>query len=223
MVGEDEIQETNFVTFLHKLKTFDKNIIFLSRNDFEIIPKSDANTSEDIELKPNLQIYHAASYYLLITWKSDKENEEDRERIENLLRYLLKSIGSESPKFSYIGIALNKDHSLSWIRHIKQLLFKCCTIMDQLKPETHRDTVSLALLLRTLVAFTCPNSWALLKNKQLSVMKAAMQQICNNILGFLIQKGFFLSLRVSFVYKENFFFIFQSSFRQFSSKELADL
>lgn len=69
--------------------------------------------------------------------------------------------------------------------------------MDTLKPETHRDTVSLALVLRTLVAFTCPNSWAILRSKQLSAMKPAMQQVCNNILGFLIQKGFFVNLRVS--------------------------
>jgi ubiquitin-protein ligase E3 B len=125
------------------------------------------------------------------------DTEESRDRLENLCRYLLASIESESPKLSYIGVALNKVYSLSWIRHMKQLLYKCCALMDTLKPETHRDSISLALMLRTLVAFTCPNSWAILKNKQLSAMKPAMQQICNNILGFLIQKGFFLTLRVS--------------------------
>lgn len=168
-------------------------------NEFnELIPLTEANSNNNIELKPSLQVYHAASHYLLITWKTEQQNDDDRERLENLCRYLLKSIDSDSPKLSYIGVALNKEHSLSWIRHIKQLLFKCCSLLDSLKPETHRDTVSLALVLRTLVAFTCPNGWAILKCKQLSVMKPAMQQICNNVLGFLIQKGFFLSLRVSF-------------------------
>lgn len=166
-------------------------------NDFnELIPVTEANSNEVIELKPSLQIYQVASHYLLISWKSEKECEDDRERLENFCRYLLATIESESPKLSYIGVALNKAHSLSWIRHMKQLLLKCCTIMDSLKPETHRDTVSLAIILRTLVAFTCPNSWTMLRCKQLSAMKPAMQQICNNILGFLIQKGFFLSLRV---------------------------
>lgn len=160
---------------------------------------TEPNSNEVIELKPSLQVYQVASHYLLISWKSEKECERDRERLENFCRYLLATIESESPKLSYIGVALNKDHSLSWIRHMKQLLLKCCTIMDSLKPETHRDTVSLAIILRTLVAFTCPNSWAILRCKQLSAMKPAMQQICNNILGFLIQKGFFLSLRVSTV------------------------
>lgn len=157
---------------------------------------SEANSNVEIELKSCLQIYHAASHYLLIA-KSDSEDEESRERLENLCRYLLVSIEAESPKLSYVAVALNKDHSLSWIRHIKKLLYKCCALMDTLKPETHRDTVSLALILRILVGFTCPNSWAILRNKQLSMMKPAMQQICNNVLGFLIQKGFFLSLRVS--------------------------
>lgn len=142
-------------------------------------------------------MYQAASHYLLITWKTPDDTDERRERLENLCRYLLASIESESPKMSYIGVALNKDHSLAWIRHMKQLLYKCCALMDTFKPETHRDTVSLALILRTLIGFTCPNSWAILKSKQLSGMKPAMQQICNNILGFLIQKGFFLTLRVS--------------------------
>lgn len=158
---------------------------------------TEANGNAEIELKPSLQVYHAASHYLMVVWKTEKDCEDDRERIERLCRYLLASIESESAKLSYIGVALNKDHSLSWIRHMKQLLFKCCSIMDTLKPETHRDTISLALVLRFLVAFTCPNSWALLRSKQLSVMKPAMQQICNNILGFLIQKGFFLNLRVN--------------------------
>lgn len=67
--------------------------------------------------------------------------------------------------------------------------------MEYLKPETHQDTISLALMLRTLIAFTCSNGWVILKNKQLTAMKPAMQQICNNILGFLVQKGFYLTLR----------------------------
>lgn len=108
----------------------------------------------------------------------------------------LASVDSEHVKLSYIAVALNKDHSLSWIRHMKQVLYICCTIIESLKPETHQDTVTLALMLRTLIAFTCPNGWGILKSKQLAPMKPAMQQICNNILGHLIQKGFFLTLRV---------------------------
>jgi ubiquitin-protein ligase E3 B len=164
-----------------------------SKNFHQLIPITRAN--EDIELKPSLQVYHALSQFLLI-WKPDQDP-ECREKWERICRYLLASIESEVVKVSYISVALNKDLSLSWIRHMKKVLYICCTIIDTLKPETHQDTVTLALMLRTLVAFSCPNGWGILKSKQLAPMKPAMQVICNNILGHLIQKGFFLTLRVS--------------------------
>lgn len=199
VAGEDKVQEKDSVSSAEVVRKFCNFFFFTSRDEFnELIPQTEANNTDEIELKPSIKVYHVASHYLLIVWKTQKETEESRERLENLCRYLLTTIESESIKLSYIGVALNKDHSLAWIRHIKQLLYKCCSLMDTLKPETHRDAVTLALILRTLVAFTCPNSWAILRSKQLSVMKPAMQQYCNNILGFLIQKGFFLSLRVSY-------------------------
>lgn len=140
-------------------------------------------------------MYHSLSQYLLI-WKPERD--DDQETWMRICRYLLKSIESESLKLNYIAVALNKEHSLSWIRHMKQVLYLCCSTMETLKPETHLDAVNLALMLRTLIAFTCPNGWIILKSKQLAPMKPAMQQICNNILGYLIQKGFFLTLRVSY-------------------------
>jgi len=148
---------------------------------------------KDIELKPSVQAYQAASHLLLL-WKFNG-TDDDRDKLVAMCRYMLVSIESESPKMSYIGVALNKDHSLLWITHMKKFLLKCCHLMDSLKPELHSDSVTLSIVLSTLVNFTCPNSWAILRNKQLAGMKAAMQQICNNILGYLIQKGFFLYLR----------------------------
>ena len=32
---------------------------------------------------------------------------------------------SESPKFSYVGVALTKDHAIVWISHMKNLLGLC--------------------------------------------------------------------------------------------------
>lgn len=85
----------------------------------------------DIELKPSVDVYHAASRFLsLFKEKSPAYSE----RLEYLCRYLLASLESENPKLSYIGVALNKDHSIAWIRHIKLLLYRCCTCMEKLKP-----------------------------------------------------------------------------------------
>jgi ubiquitin-protein ligase E3 B len=158
---------------------------------FSIIPNSIA-LDDAVELKPSLQVYHALSRYLLI-WKP--KDEDSRDQWERICRYLLASLDSESLKLNYISVALSKDQSLAWIRHMKQVLFYCCTFIDSLKPEIHKESVVLTLLLRTLIAFTCPTGWIILKNKQLAAMKPAMQQICNNIVGFLIQKGFYLTLR----------------------------
>ncbi|GAB0093851.1 ubiquitin-protein ligase E3B [Sergentomyia squamirostris] len=145
-----------------------------------------------IELRGCFQVYSVASRFL---GRFVDDDPDHRERLERLCRYLVASLESDSPKISYIGVALNKEYSLTWIKHVKLLLHKCCICMEILKPEKHSESISLALYLHTLVAFTCPNNWAILRNKALSGLKPGMQQLCSNILGGLIQKGFFLSLR----------------------------
>lgn len=96
----------------------------LSLNDKDV-----ANT--EIVLKPSVDVYHATSRFLsLFKEKSTAYSE----RLEHLCRYLLASLESENPKLSYIGVALNKDLSIAWIRHIKLLLYRCCTCMEKLKP-----------------------------------------------------------------------------------------
>lgn len=75
------------------------------------------------------------------------------------------------------------------IKHLSILFFFVQT-------ETHSQSLTLALYLHTLVSFTSPNTWAILKTKSLATLKPGMQQLCSNILGALVQKGFYLSLRV---------------------------
>lgn len=52
------------------------------------------------------------------------------------------------------------------------------------------------MYLHTLVSFTSPNAWALLRAQSLAGLKPGMSQLCNNILGALVQKGFFQHLKV---------------------------
>lgn len=119
----------------------------------------------------------------------------DTERLERLCRYLLASLDSDSTRLSYIGVALQKEHSLAWIRHIKLLLYHCGECMKRLRPEHHADSVSLALHLRTLLAFTSPAQWTVLRSRALAPLKPGMQQLCSNIMGGLVQRGFFQTLR----------------------------
>lgn len=96
------------------------------------MPKGSNETQIIInDLKPCKDVFFATSRFLSIF---NEKYLAHSERLERLCRYLLASIESESPKFSYIGVALNKELSISWIRHIKLLLYKCCVCMELLKP-----------------------------------------------------------------------------------------
>lgn len=66
--------------------------------------------------------------------------------------------------------------------------------------EIHSESLTLAMYLHTLVSFTSTNTWAILRAKNLAGLKLGMSQLCNNILGTLVQKGFFLHLKVSTVH-----------------------
>lgn len=165
-------------------------------------PSTDPSSPKTpIELRPSLEVYHIATRFLT---KFNENNAKDDERLERLCRYLIASLESDSPRTSYIGVALNKDYSLAWIRHIKLLLYQCCETMKKLKPENHSESLSLALFLHTLIAFTAPNTWTILRSKQLAALKPGMAQLCSNIMGGLVQKGFFQSLKVN----KSIFFIF---------------
>ena len=41
--------------------------------------------------------------------------------MERVLKYIVASLDLDSPKASYIGVFLVKEHSVAWIAHIKQL------------------------------------------------------------------------------------------------------
>lgn len=173
------------------------------RTDFDaLLPPSQIAVSTDtaapnaaaIDLQPCLHVYPIASRFLKHFRTADAS---DGQRLQRLCRYLIASLDSESSRLSYVGVALQKDHSLSWIRHIKLLLYQCLEQLRQLRPEHHAESVSLALFLHTLVAFTSPAQWRLLQRgpPALQALRPGMAQLCNNIQGALVQKGFFQTLR----------------------------
>ena len=154
-------------------------------------------STEDGELQPSIQVFLVVSRYLAITASKTEDSGPSLEKFERVCKYLIRSVETcDSAKFSYIGVALNKKYSLDWIRHIKILLSRCLRVMEVLKPESHPHSISLALQLHTLVVFTSPNTWLLLqKNKQLAPLLPGMNQMCANILGALVQSGFYPTLK----------------------------
>ncbi|PNF41016.1 hypothetical protein B7P43_G08820 [Cryptotermes secundus] len=147
-------------------------------------------SSENSELQPCLQVYQVACRFMLV-WKKDR----DKERFEKLCRYLVSSLESSSIKLSYVGVALNKEYAIAWIAHVKDVLWKCCCYLDELRPEFLTDMRVILLYLRTLVTFTSTNTWNLLRAKHMEVLKPGLNQLCANVLGHLFTKGFYLTLK----------------------------
>ncbi|XP_068149588.1 ubiquitin-protein ligase E3B isoform X2 [Drosophila tropicalis] len=148
----------------------------------------------DLELLA-VNVYPVLRRYLTQI-KLGKGDEKFRERLEAICRYVNKAMESENPKLSYAVLCLHKERSLPWIGHIKLLLGHCLQLVPELKPENHTDSITLALFLHTLIVFTAPKSWAILRNPQFERLQPAMQKICCNIQGHLVQHEFYKTMRL---------------------------
>ncbi|CAG9759771.1 unnamed protein product [Ceutorhynchus assimilis] len=153
------------------------------------IPELPENHTKQ-DFKPVLEIYQQ-SLKLLLIWNKER----DSERFAKLCRYLVASLDCDSPKFSYVGVALNKEHVIKWISHMNNLLWKCCEYLDELKTELATNMKLIVLYLHMLVSFTSTNTWMVLKNKNMEVLRSGMNQLCANLMGQLFHKGFYLVLK----------------------------
>lgn len=109
----------------------------------------------------------------------------------------MKTLDSESPKLSYVGVALNKAHYISWIGQMKSILYQCMVGLEGLRPERTIDHRSILLRLHTLVSFTSSGTWAIQRVKGMEKLRAGMNQLCANIMGHLVNKGFYSVMQVS--------------------------
>lgn len=109
------------------------------------------------------------------------------------------TLDSESPKISYVGVALNKDHYISWISQMKTVLYHCLCGLENLKPERVSDHKSILLRLHTLVSFTSPLTWAIQRVKGMDKLRTGMNQLCANIMGHLVNNGFYAIMQVTLI------------------------
>lgn len=124
------------------------------------------------------------------------KTKEDNERLEKLCRSILSSMDAENePKVWYVSLALSKDLTLLWIKQIKNILWYCCELLEQLKPEILQDSKLITLHLTMLVTFTDTSTWKILRGKGES-LRPALNHICANIMGHLNQRGFYSVLQV---------------------------
>ncbi|XP_012282275.1 ubiquitin-protein ligase E3B isoform X2 [Orussus abietinus] len=164
-----------------------------------ILDEFDNNIPEDsgnkgCELKSALYVYRVTSRFLIVYKK-----ERDQERLEKLCRYLVRTLESESPKLSYVSLALNKDYYILWIAQMKSILHHCLVSLDNLRPERLGDHKSILLRLHTLVSFTSAGTWAIQRVKGMGKLKAGMNQLCANIMGHLVNNGFYPIIQVLLV------------------------
>ena len=115
------------------------------------------------------------------------------DRLEGLCKKLTDSLDSESPKYSYVGLAFKGD-TLSWISHIKSFL---SLVVDSLDPKnghgyrvnTAKGSKLASTFLRTLLSFTNAKAWKILTVPAFAPLSAGMQQLCSNVLGHLVNVG----------------------------------
>jgi hypothetical protein len=67
-----------------------------------------------------------------------------------------------------------------------------------LYPEQPSDYKSILLRLHTLVSFTSIGTWVLMKLPEMQKLNAGMNQLCANIMGYLVKRDFYLIMKVNY-------------------------
>uniref|UniRef100_A0A672JGJ5 HECT-type E3 ubiquitin transferase n=1 Tax=Salarias fasciatus TaxID=181472 RepID=A0A672JGJ5_SALFA len=121
---------------------------------------------------------------------------EDKMRFEKLCRAILASMEAENePKVWYVSLALSKDLTIPWLKQIKDVLWTCCQLLKNLKPDILQDNKLITLYLTMLVTFTDTSTWRIVRGKG-EALRPALTRICENIMGHLNQKGFYSVLQI---------------------------
>jgi ubiquitin-protein ligase E3 B len=81
-----------------------------------------------------LDIYHAISKI-----QSNYCQNEDLPKLHKLCSYILTSMESDHPKMWYVSVALDKDHSVNWMKQVKWLLLTISKTLTNLKPGMPKD------------------------------------------------------------------------------------
>ncbi|XP_008333613.1 ubiquitin-protein ligase E3B-like isoform X1 [Cynoglossus semilaevis] len=122
--------------------------------------------------------------------------QEDKMRFEKLCRAILASMEVENePKVWYVSLALSKDLIIPWLKQIKDVLWTCCQLLKNLKPDILQDNTLVTLYLTMLVTFTDMSTWRIVRGKG-EAFRPALMKICENIMGHLNQKGFYSMFQI---------------------------
>ncbi|XP_064460486.1 ubiquitin-protein ligase E3B-like isoform X2 [Ornithodoros turicata] len=160
------------------------------RNAFDSILHNGDGDAANLCSKSALDIFETTRKFLF-TFQPDK----DRERFERLCRYIIASMDTDSIKQSYVSVALSKEHAVFWIQQLKTILWNCCIYVQDLKPESPQEVKPLMLHLHILVTFTNTSSWRVLKDKSCEPLRPVLNQLCSNVMHYLVVKGLYPTLQ----------------------------
>ncbi len=121
--------------------------------------------------------------------KTNKQQEDNVKRLEKLARTLVLSLDHDSPKKSYVGVALNKDYALAWIDHMKSLLSLFSRQLRDVKMDSSAGQRQLSAWLGVLVAFTATTTWKVFKKESMSKLAPGMEKLCQTFLAAMVTSG----------------------------------
>lgn len=81
--------------------------IFFFSEDFDSKLPEVPDDLPKVQYEQAIEIY-SQTLRLLLIWNKDR----DKYRFAKLCQYLVATLSNDSPKISYVGVALNKDHVL---------------------------------------------------------------------------------------------------------------
>lgn len=107
------------------------------------------------------------------------------------------SLESESIKYSYISVALTKEHAVNWINHVKEILSLCLDYLSTLQPKSLDDSSFLHTLLHMIVCFTSTSRWcAIHSNNSLQGLKPGLERLTENLVAHLLNNDVFNTMQV---------------------------
>ena len=161
-----------------------------------------------------IELYKSLRVYLLFCREESTYVETEFERLEKIARFLVLSLDNDNPKKSYVGVALNKEHALAWISHMKTLLGKLlniyfstiliillfskyfflnlgvfCSNITKTQLDSTPGQNQLSAWLGALVAFTATATWKVFQKPSFVGLKPGMEKLCQTFLAHLLNSA----------------------------------
>ena len=161
-----------------------------------------------------IELYKSLRVYLLFCREESTYVETEFERLEKIARFLVLSLDNDNPKKSYVGVALNKEHALAWISHMKTLLGKSmniyfstiliilffskyfflnlgvfCSNITKTQLDSTPGQNQLSAWLGALVAFTATATWKVFQKPSFVGLKPGMEKLCQTFLAHLLNSA----------------------------------